>query len=127
VTPGSPQGDGIGHFGACGRRECTWKATWRGHNTLGIGAGCPGKQAVESPSLQVFMEGVDVVLRDVVEWAIVAVGAWLDWMILEVFSNRNDSVIEMSTYICTSTRVGAQTHTPPRNLGCSTKVFPSSF
>mgnify|MGYP001856087907 CR=1 FL=1 len=37
--------------------------------------------------------GVDVVLRDMVWWAILAMGGWLDKMILEVFFNLNDSMI----------------------------------
>jgi len=32
------------------------------------------------------------VLRAVVWWVVLVVGGWLDWMILEVFSNRNDSI-----------------------------------
>ena len=36
---------------------------------------------------------LDVVLRDIVSWDILVVGAWLDWMNLEVFSNLGDSMI----------------------------------
>ena len=35
-------------------------------------------EAVESPSLEVFRERVDVVLRDMVRWAVLVVGGWLD-------------------------------------------------
>ena len=35
----------------------------------------------------------DVVLRDVVSWEILVIDGWLDWMILEVFSNLGDSMI----------------------------------
>lgn len=48
------------------------------------------KEVGESPSPEVFKE--DVVLRDMVQWAIPAVGGWLDWTILEVFSNLHDSI-----------------------------------
>ncbi len=46
--------------------------------------------------------GVDVVLRDMVWWAILAMGGWLDKMILEVFFNLNDSVIGLVTMISQS-------------------------
>jgi len=36
------------------------------------------REAVESPSLEVFRERVDVVLRDMVRWAVLVVGGWLD-------------------------------------------------
>lgn len=47
---------------------------------------------MESQSLEVSKERVDVVFRDVVYWAILVVGGQLDWIILEVFSNINDSM-----------------------------------
>ena len=48
---------------------------------------------VESPSLGVFKERLDVVLRDTVQWVTLVVGGWLDQVVLEVFSNLNDSMI----------------------------------
>jgi len=47
----------------------------------------------ESQSVEVFKKKVDVVCRDMVYWATLVVGEWLDWMILEVFSNLNDSML----------------------------------
>jgi len=43
------------------------------------------REVVESPSLEVFKK--HVVLRDIVQWATLVVGEWLDVIILEVFSN----------------------------------------
>jgi len=37
---------------------------------------------------------VDVALRDVGQWAILVMGRWLGWMILEMFSNLNDAIIQ---------------------------------
>ncbi|KAI6074267.1 Rna-directed dna polymerase from mobile element jockey-like [Aix galericulata] len=49
------------------------------------------REVVESPSLGVFKERLDVVLGDRVYWVTVVVGARLDQMILELLSNLNDS------------------------------------
>jgi len=57
----------------------------------GTGVGCLG--VVGPPSLQVFQSHGDVALRDVGSGEILMVGGRLDWMILEVFSNRGDSMI----------------------------------
>lgn len=35
------------------------------------------KEVVESLSLEVFREGVDIVIRDMVQWTILVVGQWL--------------------------------------------------
>ena len=50
------------------------------------------REVVQSPSLEVFQSRVDVALRT---WSVGTVGmGWrLDRVILEVFSNLNDSVI----------------------------------
>ena len=50
------------------------------------------REVVQSPSLEVFQSRVDVALRT---WSVgmVGVGWWLDFVILEIFSNLNDSVI----------------------------------
>ena len=48
---------------------------------------------MESPSLVVFKERLDAVLRDMVWREPLVMGGWLDWMILWVFSNLSDSVI----------------------------------
>lgn len=37
---------------------------------------------------------MDVALRDVGQWAILVMGWWLGWMILEMFSNLNDATIQ---------------------------------
>ena len=44
-------------------------------------------------SPEVFKERVGVVLKDMVQWALLVVGRQLNWMILEVFSNLNDSMV----------------------------------
>ena len=51
------------------------------------------QEGVKSPSLEVFKERLVVVLWHMVSWGTLVVGGWLDWMILEVFSNPGDSVI----------------------------------
>ena len=51
------------------------------------------REVVQSPSLEVLKNRVDVALRDVVWWVVLAADGWLDWMILEIFSNVNDSLI----------------------------------
>ena len=48
---------------------------------------------VESLTLEVVSEHLDVVLRDMVEWELLVVGGRLDWVILEVFSSLGDSMI----------------------------------
>jgi len=45
------------------------------------------------PTLEVFKECLDVVLRDVAQWELLVIGGQLDWGILQVFSNLGDSVI----------------------------------
>ena len=49
------------------------------------------REVVESPSLEVFQSRVDVALR---MWSVgtVGMGWWLDRVILEDFSNLNDSM-----------------------------------
>ena len=50
------------------------------------------REAVESPSLEVFRSRVDVALRAMGSGHGV-MGCWLDWVSLEVFPNLNGSVI----------------------------------
>ena len=53
------------------------------------GTGCPPREVVQSPSLEVFQSRVDVALRT---WSVGMVGMdwWLGQVILEVFSNLHD-------------------------------------
>ena len=53
------------------------------------GTGCPGR----SLSLEVLKKHLDVLLRDRAEWEILVIGGWVDWMILDVFSNPGGSMI----------------------------------
>ena len=57
------------------------------------------REVVESPSLEVFQNHVDVALRT---WSagMVGVGWWLDQVILKVFSNLHDSVDAYKGHIC---------------------------
>jgi len=50
---------------------------------------------VESLSMEVFKERLDVVLRDLVLWEMLVIGGRLDWMNLEVFSNIGDFKINL--------------------------------
>ena len=51
------------------------------------------REGVESLSLEVIKQCVNVVLRDTVQREVLVIGGWLDYMTLEVLSNLNDSVI----------------------------------
>ena len=51
------------------------------------------REVVESLSLEVIKQCVNVVLRDTVQREVLVIGGWLDYMTLEVLSNLNDSVI----------------------------------
>jgi len=52
---------------------------------------CVPGEAVGSLPLGVLKKHIDVVLRDVVQLAVLVVGTGLDKVILQVFSNLNDS------------------------------------
>lgn len=51
---------------------------------------------------------VDVALRDVGQWAILVMGRWLGWMILEMFSNLNDAIIQWCSYSVNDTETNKQ-------------------
>jgi len=44
--------------------------------------------------MEVFKKHLDVVLRDMNEWEILVISGQLNWVILEVFSNLGDSMIQ---------------------------------
>ena len=50
------------------------------------------REEVESPSLGVFKERLDVVLGDRVQWVTPVVGGWLGQMVLESSSNPDDTM-----------------------------------
>lgn len=45
------------------------------------------------PGEGVFNKHVEVALGDVVQWAVLVMGCWLDLVISEVFSNLSDSTV----------------------------------
>ena len=51
------------------------------------------REVVQSPSLEVFKKRVDVALWDMVLAGMGVMGGWVDFMILEIFSNLNGSMI----------------------------------
>jgi len=50
-------------------------------------------EVVKSPALEVYKERVDIVLRGMIKWKVLVVGGQMVYVILEVFSNVNDSMI----------------------------------
>jgi len=56
------------------------------------------REAVESPSLEVLEKCLLVVLRNMVLWEILVISGWLEWLVLEVFSNLGDSMLPLSQY-----------------------------
>ena len=52
------------------------------------------REAVESPSLGVLKERLDVVLGDMAQWVTVVAGGQLEQMTLEGFSNLSGSVVK---------------------------------
>ena len=51
------------------------------------------REVVGSPSLEVFQNHGDVAYGDIIQWEILVVDWWVDWMILEIFSSLSDSVV----------------------------------
>lgn len=54
---------------------------------------------MESPSLRMFKERLDMMLGDVIQWVTLVVGGWLDQMNSEVFSNLMTLFYSMILYL----------------------------